>query len=222
MKTLRRKLVKLFNMLRIPFLALKYRSFTMISRKRFMSNLNLCNKFRYVDGSVVECGVWRGGMSAALAELLGPRREYLLFDSFEGLPPAKPIDGKKAAVWQSNKAGKTYFDNCAADMDFAKKAMTRSKVPRYRIIKGWFKDTLPAFDHHGPIAILRLDGDWYESTMECLTFLYPRVKTGGVIILDDYITWEGCSKAVHDYLSKHKLGDRIERTRAGVYYFTKR
>ena len=79
---------------------------------------------------------------------------------------------------------------------------------RFDCVKGWFSDTVP---HHPnqPIALLRLDGDWYDSTMVCLQNLYPKVVTGGIIIIDDYYSWDGCSKAVHDYLSSIQSVSRI-------------
>lgn len=187
----------------------KYSDYTMIPKYTFVENLKLCKRFHNIEGCIVECGVWRGGMSAAISEVMG-LRQYYLFDSFEGLPEAKEIDGEAAIKWQSDKEGPLYHDNCKAEIDYATQAMADSGAKNYQLIKGWFSDTLPEFSlNNEKIAILRLDGDWYESTMECLTFLYPKVSKGGIIILDDYYSWDGCSKAVHDYLSTHKLADKI-------------
>jgi len=123
----------------------KYSEFTMIQRGPFVKNLRLAELARDVPGCVVECGVWRGGMAAAIAEILGPDRKYFLFDSFEGLPPAKEIDGEAAKAWQADKDSPEYFDNCAAEMSFAQRAMERSQAPDFELIKGWFDDTLPTF-----------------------------------------------------------------------------
>ena len=147
-----------------------------------------------IGGDVVECGVWRGGMSAGLARVLGNNRKYYLFDSFEGLPAAKDIDGADAIQWQEDTKSVGYYDNCKAEIGFAEAAMQKTGV-RFELIKGWFSDTLPKFTVPGPIALLRLDGDWYESTIDCLTHLYPKVAQKGVIIIDDYFTWEGCSQS---------------------------
>ena len=87
--------------------------------------------------------------------------------------------------------------------------MTISRATDYAIHKGWFNTTLTAFQAEDGIAILRLDADWYDSTIECLEHLFPQVNGGGLILIDDYYTWEGCSKAVHDYLSRHKSRCRI-------------
>lgn len=187
----------------------KYINYTMIPKETFVENLKLCQSFNHVRGSIIECGVWRGGMIAAISELLGNDRKYYLFDSFDGLPEAKEIDGEAAINWQNNKEGSIYYDNCKAEIDYADKAMKISGTEDYRLIKGWFSETLPKFNMNEEIAILRLDGDWYDSTMQCLTFLYPRVCKGGLIIVDDYYSWEGCSRAIHDYLSSHKLPDKI-------------
>ncbi|MES2213781.1 MAG: TylF/MycF/NovP-related O-methyltransferase [Patescibacteria group bacterium] len=199
----------------------KYRDFTMIRSKVFIENLTLAGSFSSIKGAVVECGVWRGGMSAAMAEKLGVDREYHLFDSFEGLPPAKEIDGERAKAWQSDKTSKIYFDNCKAEMSFAQIAMEMSGATNVTLHKGWFSDTLPNFTPSFPIAVLRLDGDWYDSTMQCLDGLFKYVAKGGAIIIDDYYTWEGCSKAVHDFLSKNNLKETVHESKGGVAYIIK-
>jgi O-methyltransferase len=198
----------------------KYREFTMIPEPTFCDNLDIAMKFEKVKGAVVECGVWRGGMTAAMAQILGNEREYFLYDSFEGLPEAKEIDGHTAISWQKNTDSKIYYNNCTAEIKFAEQAMKLSGAGKYHMVKGWFNKTLPEFGPQ-PIAILRLDGDWYDSTMECLDNLYKHVALGGVIIVDDYYTWDGCAKAIHDYLSKNKLADRIYRSDKGVCYIIK-
>lgn len=199
----------------------KYSSYTMIPRMAFLGNLLLAHRFSAVPGCVVECGVWRGGMTAAMAEVLGSHRHYYLFDSFEGLPEAKEIDGPAAKAWQKNNQSTNYFDNCTAEIGFAEAAMAKSPAVDVTIRKGWFSDTLKHFAPEESIAILRLDADWYDSTMECLTYLYRYVATGGVVIIDDYYTWDGCSKAVHDFLSCNKVVDRIRQNELGVCYIVK-
>jgi O-methyltransferase len=89
------------------------------------------------------------------------------------------------------------------------------------LVRGWFKDTLATFVPPAPIAVLRLDGDWYESTWQCLEALYPHVAPGGLIIIDDYYAWDGCARAVHAYLAQHQLAERIRQSRAGVAYVVK-
>jgi len=198
----------------------KYKEFTMIPPDNFIENLKIAAKFRYLEGDFVECGVWKGGMAAAIAEFLGDNREYYLYDSFEGLPEVKPIDGEAAKNWQADTNSDWYFDNCTADINYATKAMYLAQVQRYHIVKGWFVETLNSHPNR-QIAILRLDGDWYDSTMQCLDALFPKVVNGGLIIIDDYYVWEGCSKAVHDYLSKIKSSSQIRSNIGGICYIIK-
>ena len=203
------RFVSMFRRLKFKFIFRRYKSFTMIPETSYVSNLELCWRFRVVKGCVVECGTWRGGMIAGMVDILGKNRPYHLFDSFEGLPQVKAIDGPDAKAWQDNREGEHYFDNCLAHEAEASKAMTVSKATNYTIHKGWFNASLTDFQAADGIAILRLDADWYESTIECLEHLFPQVNKGGVILIDDYCTWEGCSKAVHDYLSQQKSPCRI-------------
>jgi O-methyltransferase len=201
----------------------KYRDFTMVPFENFVPNLEMCEKFKSIEGCVVECGVWRGGMSASMAEVLGSGRTYYLFDSFEGLPEAKEIDGTAALQWQKNKDAPNYYDNCKAEIEFARKAMSLSKADKVKIIKGWFNETLPSAAIDEPIAILRLDGDWYDSTIDCMENLYPKVSEGGLVLLDDYYYWDGFSKAIHDYLSKYKLPVRVNQWKnSNLYYIIKK
>jgi len=197
-----------------------YKRFSMVPRDGYITNLLLCMNRISTRGCIVECGVWRGGMSAGIADVL-PGRVHYLFDSFEGLPPAKDIDGPAAAAWQSDKLGATYYDNCRAERSFAERAMAISGAKEFHLVQGWFSDTVPGFVPSEPIAVLRLDADWYDSTAQCLSGLYPHVMEGGLVIVDDYYLWDGCSRAVHDYFSEHQLADRIELLR-GVCYFIKR
>lgn len=198
----------------------RYHDFTMIPRALYLDNLKLVYNFRHVPGCVVECGVWRGGMIAGIASMF-PKRHYYLFDSFEGLPPAQEIDGARALAWQNNPSGESYYDNCRAEMNFAEEAM-KTTAAKFNIVKGWFQQTLPVAEFSDEIAVLRLDADWYDSTYECLKNLYPRVAVGGIIILDDYYTWDGCSRAVHDYLSGNSLPSRIHKTSLGTPYVVKK
>ncbi|WP_172623210.1 TylF/MycF/NovP-related O-methyltransferase [Flavisolibacter ginsenosidimutans] len=188
----------------------------------YVRNLEVVKKFGHLEGCVVECGTWRGGMIGGMATLLGPHREYFLFDSFEGLPDAEEIDGDDAKGWQERTDSSAYFDNCRAEMKYAQEAMQLARAKRVHIVKGWFNETLPQFDKSKKIAILRLDGDWYASTMTCLENLYDCVVEGGVIILDDYYMWTGCSKAVHDFLSRNSLNSRVWQWDNNVCYIIKR
>ncbi len=195
----------------------RFAHYTRLQKSEYCLNLDLASAYRTVDGSVVECGVWRGGMSAGLAALLGNQRDYYLFDSFEGLPEASKIDGKKAIDWQATNE----VDNCRTEEIFAHEAMKLAGAERYHIVKGWFNQTLPPFHPAQRIAILRLDADWYSSTAECLNYLYEKVVPGGLIIVDDYYAWDGCARAIHDYLSVNRLRDRIRQHKDTVCYLVK-
>ncbi len=187
----------------------RFHAYTMIPQDIFVDNLLVADRLLNRPGCVVECGVWRGGMSAGIASVLGDDRRYFLFDSFEGLPPAKSIDGEAALAWQKNTTSATYYDNCKAPAEYAQRAMTLAGARSFQLIKGWFNDTVRSFVPPEPIALLRLDGDWYESTHVCLEALFQYVCPGGLIIIDDYYTWDGCSRALHDFLSSRGLPDRI-------------
>lgn len=190
---------------------------------------------REVPGAFVECGVWRGGCSAAM--LLAQRarfgaidRRTFLLDSFEGLPPATERDGPLALAWQANTAAPEYFDNCRAAIDDVHAALAALELPAesWETVPGWFDDTVPALARRlererERIALLRLDGDWYDSTAVCLEHLVPLVSEGGVVILDDYYAWDGCARATHDFLSRHDLPYRLRGIPDGVgAYFVKR
>jgi O-methyltransferase len=199
----------------------KYRQFTMVPQSHFINNLQLCSRFGNIEGDIVECGVWKGGVSAAMAELFNGKKTIHLFDSFQGLPEAKKIDGPAAIQWQREVDSPMYHDNCTAEEAFVIEAFKQAGIENYKIYKGWFQDTLDRFDG-SKISILRLDADWYDSTIVCFEKLFPLVSTGGLIILDDYYTWDGCAKAVHDYLSKNQSISRISQMNNEFAYIIKK
>jgi O-methyltransferase len=203
-------------------ICLKYKYYTMLASSIYIKNLLVAKQVAHIPGCVVECGVWRGGVMAGIADVLGSERQYFLFDSFEGLPPATSIDGEAAIEWQSNPHSHNYHNNCRAEIDFAKKAMDMSKANNYNIIKGWFDDTLPQFEPPEEIALLRLDADWFDSTLVCLQNLSKYMAKNGVIIIDDYYQWDGCAKAVHHFLSTNNLNWRISLAYGSVCVITLR
>ena len=168
----------------------------MIPREHFDANVELVIEHlqRYSsDGAILECGCWRGGMSAALIELGGPNRDYYFFDSFEGLPPAKEIDGSAALAWQADTTAPGFRDNCSASIDEFMATIALSDIAPDRVhpIKGFFDSTFPTFTPP-PISILRLDADWYDSTILCLRKFWDHILPNGLILIDDYYTWDGC------------------------------
>lgn len=188
----------------------RFQEYTMLPPADYANTMRLAGLVEAVAGCVIECGVWKGGVAAGLASILGADRKYILFDSFEGLPPAEEIDGVAALRWQTDTNGSSYYDNCRAPADFVKNAMHLAGVKDAQIIPGWFNDTLTNFTPEEPIAFLHLDCDWYASTMVCLENLYSHVAPKGIIVVDDYYVWDGCSRAVHDFLSRQISRDRIK------------
>ena len=132
----------------------------MVPETLYSGNLHLAASVATIAGSIVECGTWRGGMIAGIADVLGSRRCYYLCDSFQELPPAKEIDGAAARAWQADTSGPSYDNNCTASVEEARSAMAMSSAKDYTILKGWFEETLPKFPP-GPIALLQMDADWY-------------------------------------------------------------
>jgi len=202
----------------------RFRPFTMVPRKAYLANLELAARClaqpAMRSGAVVECGTWRGGMAAGLATIGGPARDYHFFDSFAGLPPATDADGELAQTAQRERSGALWFDNNTASIDEFRTVIAMAPVPpeRIHVHKGLFADTLPHVET-GPIAVLRLDGDWYESTLQCLERFWDRVLPGGLILIDDYYAWEGCTKAVHVFLAGRMAREAIEESRRGKVCF---
>lgn len=192
----------------------KYQDATMIPRMPFTANLRIAHhalQNQPPDMAIVECGTWRGGMSAALIEIGGPNRDYHFFDSFEGLPPASEKDGQRAMQWSKETEPDVFNNNCSASLEEFEQVIARANpnYERTHIHKGWFENTVPKLKV--PIRVLRLDGDWYESTMVCLDNLWDCVVENGVVLLDDYSYWEGCRRAVHDFLSRRNIPVAIQR-----------
>jgi O-methyltransferase len=166
-----------------------------------------------VRGDFVECGTWRGGAAFLMADLLREAgvqgRRVWLFDSFEGLPPADQIDGQRALDYSRDPD--PAWDNCRASLEDVQRTASRLGLADHTVlVKGWFDETLPAHSERiGPIAILRIDADWYAGVRRCLDELYDQVAPGGLVIVDDYSDWEGCCIAVHEFLGERRLSHRL-------------
>lgn len=167
-------------------------------------------------------------MAVALERFdIGKPRMLHLFDSFEGLPAPSEKDGKKAAGYWMDSANSEFLttQRCVAGAATVCSLLhERLGFSEERVVihKGWFQDTLPGL---GPepqcIAVLRLDGDWYESTKICFEHLYERVSRGGVILLDDYYCWEGCRKATDEFRDARGIIDPIIRIDEESVYWIK-
>ncbi len=184
---------------------------TMIGQKR-LNNLQFCVEDvlkRGVPGDLIETGVWRGGAVIFMRAILKAHgvkdRTVWAADSFAGFP--KPNAEKYAA-----DAGDLLhmIPEFAVSLEQVKASFAGYGLldDQVRFLEGWFKDTLPA----APItklAVLRLDGDLYESTMDALSNLYPKLSVGGYVIVDDYAV-DFCKKAVQDYRTQHGIQDEIK------------
>lgn len=209
--------------------------------------LNLEIVARYVianrlPGAFVECGTWRGGALSFWARAFlrngGEARANPIygFDSFQGMPDITPEDGSWAAEMLHGRALEKLTPeetkgalrpnamNLAAE-DVCRAIVADSGFPtaHTQIVKGWFQDTLPSWKEKiGPIAVLRLDGDWYESTKTCLNHLFDLVIPRGVVIIDDYGYFVGCQKAVNEFMAERGLPLQLLVADDCVRYFVKR
>lgn len=185
-----------------------------------------------LPGAFVECGVWKGGCAgimAKIAESFGSTRKLWLFDSFEGLPQPTEKDGFLGGQFQQiDLAGKLVsIGECVGPLEEVQKLFfEKLKISKDRVLfkKGWFQETLPGSRQEvGKIALLRIDADWYESTRCCLEHLYDQVVPGGFVLIDDYGQFEGCRKAVDEFLAKRgekPVLKKIDHT--GIYFCKER
>jgi len=186
------------------------RAETMIGLKR-MANIRMTVESVLADGvpgDLVETGVWRGGACIFMRGILKAHnvtdRTVWACDSFEGLPPPDPARYPADVVDNHHE-----YPELAAGLEQVKHNFRRYRLldDQVRFLKGWFVDTL-ASAPIDEIALLRLDGDMYESTMEALEPLYPKVSPGGYCIVDDYYL-SNCRAAVDDYRSRLGVTDEI-------------
>jgi hypothetical protein len=166
-----------------------------------------------VPGDLIETGVWRGGASIFMRAVLRVHgvtdRTVWVADSFEGLPAADLEHYPQDTGEVANLHGIPYLAVSLEQVkdNFRAYGLLNDHV---RFLKGWFKDTLPT----APIkrlAVLRMDGDMYQSTMQALEALYPKLSVGGYVIVDDYGAIEQCREAVHDYRDAHGISDEMTR-----------
>lgn len=183
---------------------------TMIGIKR-LDNLQECIETILDDaipGDLIETGVWRGGASIFMRAVLKAYqvrdRSVWVADSFEGLP--KPNVEK----YPDDKGDTHYtYDELKVSLDLVKGNFDRYGLldDQVRFLKGWFKDTLPVAEIN-KLSLIRLDGDMYESTMDAIVNLYPKLSVGGYVIVDDYCL-PACRKAIADYRSSFGIGEEI-------------
>lgn len=186
-------------------------SHTMCSFKR-LDNVQRCVEDvlkRGIPGDLIETGVWRGGvpifMRAILAAYGDTERVVWVADSFQGLPEPDPERYPEDRGLDLSQVSELAVSLEQVRSHFDRYGLLDAQV---KFLKGWFRDTLvhaPA----GPLAVVRLDGDLYESTMDALTYLYPRLSVGGYLIVDDYGAIASCRAAVRDYRAAHGITEKI-------------
>lgn len=186
---------------------------TLIGLER-LDNLQLCVEEALandVPGDLIETGVWRGGATIfmrAILEAYGVEdRRVWVADSFEGFPPP---DTER---YPHDEGDRSYTVNPSVipSLDQVKDNFERYGLldDRVRFLKGWFRDTLPEAPME-KLAVVRLDGDMYESTMDALVHLYPKLSVGGYLIVDDYGCFPACRQAIHDYRESHGIKENIQ------------
>lgn len=209
------------------------KDFTMTSPERVAA---LVQAVRFVvenriEGAIVECGVWRGGSTMAVAltlkELGDESREIYLYDTFAGMsaPTDEDVDIGGASAqpkFDKRKISEDSSNYCLSPLDETRENVFGTGYPneKFHFVEGKVEDTIPATLPSEGIALLRLDTDWYESTKHELDHLFPLLAAEGPIIIDDYGHWQGAKKAVDEYFAEHNLRiflNRIDYTgRIGI------
>jgi hypothetical protein len=205
---------------------------TVYSTYSFAKQLILDN----VTGCFVECGVAGGAQIAAMKLAIqdaSSNRSIYGFDSFVGIPLAGEKDDEQPGLGKIDhdqtlplkdrlvSSGITVHSKDNVEAHFRRFGISMENV---FLVEGWFQDTLPGIQNKiGDIALLRLDGDLYESTMVCLDNLYDNVVTDGIVIIDDYSTLSGARKAVHEFFEKKEITHELFTVpdSGGVKWFIK-
>lgn len=187
-----------------------------LANVRFLAENIVKNR---IAGDFMETGVWRGGacimMRAVMAAYAVKNRRVWLADSFEGLPVPSP------ELYPADAGEKFHeYKELSVSVEEVKNNFKKYNLLDDRVVflKGWFKDTLPSAPIE-KLALLRLDGDLYESTIIPLEALYDKVSSGGYVIVDDYHVVNGCKQAIHDFCESRNIKPEIiEIDGVGVYW----
>ena len=197
-------------------------SHTMVGKKR-LENVQYCVETvlkEHIPGDFIETGIWRGGTCILMRGILmaynETNRTIWAADSFEGVPP--PSLEQDAGFDLSKRV----LPVLAVTIEEVKDLFNRYGLldDKVKFLKGWFKDTLPK----APItslAILRLDGDLYESTMDALIPLYDKVVPGGFVIVDDFHSCPPCNKAIIDFRTQRQILETLIPIDAQSVYWRK-
>lgn len=185
----------------------KVKDYTMVEIERCYA---LYTSVKYIlknniPGDFVECGVWKGGSSMLVALLFKKEnvvdRKIYLYDTFAGMTEPGEKDGEEEKLeWKKNKKDDGSSNWCFATYEEVSANMKSTGYPtaNIKLVKGKVEETIPEAMPDG-IALLRLDTDWYESTKHELIHLFPLLKKSGILIIDDYGSWQGARKAVDEY-----------------------
>jgi O-methyltransferase len=199
------------------------KSHTMIGQARLRSLRELVETTirENIPGDYIETGIWRGGacilMRAVLAAYGVRDRKVFCADSFEGLPPPSP------EKYPADKRDRLYrFRELAISEDIVRANFAAYDLLDDQVVflKGFFSETLPRLTTE-KFAIIRLDGDMYESTMDALTSLYDRVPDGGFVIIDDYGALRNCARAVHDFLDRRNVTVELKKVDESCVWWRK-
>ena len=200
---------------------------TMVSKERLINLYKQCDKFKNTNFSFVECGVAKGGCLALMKYVAGDNNKIFGFDSFEGMPD---IDKEKdIGAWNKScplagngKVGQNLSGGIQSVYNTFEKL--ELNFHNTELVKGFFNDTLNIqenIDKLGDIAILRLDGDWYNSVKICLDKLYDKVIDGGVIIIDDYGHFIGAKNATDEFRTKNNIKSPLIQADYTEHYWIK-
>ena len=199
------------------------RAHTMIGMPR-LDNLQYCVESVLADGvpgDLIETGVWRGGATIFMRGILKAYgvadRVVWVADSFAGLPEANLDAYPKESTIPFHLQGELAVSLEQVQQNFRRYGLLDEQVA---FLRGWFRDTLPV----APIerlALMRLDGDLYESTMDALVNLYPRLSRGGFVIIDDFNLVDACNHAVDDFRRQELITDPLALIEGGGAYWRK-
>ena len=198
---------------------------TMVGAKRLQNVRALCQDVmaQNIPGDFMECGTWKGGCAIMMAAVLADWEErqqgqsdrtIWVADSFQGCPKPDPERYPADRDDPHHTFGFLAVPKHVVQRNFERYGLLRPKV---QFLEGWFRDTLPG--PVGTLSVLRLDGDLYESTMQCLVALYDKVSPGGYVIIDDFGAVLGCREAVGDFLATRGLTPEVIKIDWGGVYW---
>ena len=196
---------------------MEVRSYTMSSPERLYALIQATRHIARhgIPGALVECGVWRGGSVMAMARVLleerATDRSLYLYDTFAGMPEPAQRDRPLFGNW-GKRARSRLHRSSLASRDEVESALLGIGYPTHGIhfVAGRVEQTIPR-NIPDRIALLRLDTNFYKSTKHELEHLFPRLSTGGVLIIDDYGYWQGQRMAVDEYIDEHRIQMLLSR-----------